>query len=161
MLLRCSGCGKTVCRVELPANTGVRAWIECPECTASAPDYDAMLAWLYGDDTGLSSKAILGIAMNIPGTYLCHPVDFYDFGRCVRMLRSIPSIKIEVMRDVSLEWTRLVESWQYLVAAYDDASERLAVVCDEAWPSQQWVDHSAGKKKIFENFTALLRKAMR
>lgn len=32
MKIHCLVCGKDVCPVELPDNTIIRAWIECPEC---------------------------------------------------------------------------------------------------------------------------------
>ena len=58
MRLRCSRCGKSV-STEVPDETVVRAWIECPECVEKHSDEkeDAILALQEAEDYyGLDDK---------------------------------------------------------------------------------------------------------
>lgn len=77
------------------------------------------LDWLAGDDTGISSKAILNAALGKPTTpskdYHWHnePYDPDDLGRCLRMLRLMPwaARGLAVLATHSGYWAVLVEHW--------------------------------------------------
>lgn len=43
--IHCNKCGKSVSS-EVPDDTIVRAWVECPECVAKSPDYEKQIARL-------------------------------------------------------------------------------------------------------------------
>ena len=43
MKIRCCKCGENV-STEVPDETIVRGWVECPECIEKAPDFQAELA---------------------------------------------------------------------------------------------------------------------
>ena len=91
------------------------------------------LAWISGQDTGLSSKTIWRQMMKVPHSEswhgVSHPHDFGDFGRCDRLLRLIPEWRnrfFEEMGGLSPTWQRLVERWEDLERMYDKG---------EKWPS--------------------------
>lgn len=46
----------------------------------------ALLEWLLGDDTGLSSKHLVGHMLNVPVREYA-PLDASDRGRCIRVLK--------------------------------------------------------------------------
>ncbi len=75
------------------------------------------LTWASGDDTGVSSKAILKVmtGQTISDDY-CHPHDGQDLARCVRLLDIIPEWRprINEMKAVSDEWAALSAVWPEL-----------------------------------------------
>jgi hypothetical protein len=60
------------------------------------------LTWASGDDTGVSSKAILKVmtGQTISDDY-CHPHDSQDLGRCVRLLDIIPEWRPRIARKAT------------------------------------------------------------
>jgi len=79
-----------------------------------------IIDWVTSDDTGVSSKQILrvwhGLKSNEPFGY---PHDSGDFGRCYRLLKKCPEIKIECMRGFNRIWDKLVDQWGYLTECYE------------------------------------------
>jgi hypothetical protein len=79
------------------------------------------LTWASGDDTGVSSKAILKVmtGQTISDDY-CHPHDSQDLGRCVRLLDIIPEWRPRIgeMSNVSDEWAALSAVWPELEALH-------------------------------------------
>lgn len=80
------------------------------------------LEWFAGDDTGLSSKAILrkcfGMDDNANYRFSNHPYDPCDLGRCLRMLRKMPWAR-DGIRLLALEfpaWAWLLAEWDALAA---------------------------------------------
>jgi len=74
------------------------------------------IRWLGGDDTGLSSKAILNHMLGVRDADQSYPVDPSDLGRCLRMLRLFPEFKgrmVEMAR-YGLAWESLSKKWQEL-----------------------------------------------
>lgn len=75
--------------------------------------------WLATGERGLSSEAMFsrftGICVNTRGDY---PHDPGDFRRCERLLREVPIFRLQLseMKDVSAEWSILVDHWDELVA---------------------------------------------
>lgn len=78
------------------------------------------LEWIFGDDTGLSSKAIcahmLGISIGDRYNRQCHPWDPSDLGRCLRLLEKFPEWKDRMpeMAGLSKEWCNLIAHWDEL-----------------------------------------------
>lgn len=83
--------------------------------------------WLLGsEDIGMSSEAIAARALGLPpkrNNYYGIPYDTYDFGRCYRMLKACPAVRIDCMRGASPVWDRLVEAWPQLTACYEAKPE--------------------------------------
>jgi hypothetical protein len=80
------------------------------------------LRWACGDDTGLSSKAILNVMTGSgkPSRYN-YPRDDEDFGRCHRLLNLIPEWR-ERMTEMSIvgpEWAALAPRWSDLTEAHE------------------------------------------
>lgn len=89
-----------------------------------AIDYGAVVDWLLGNDTGLSSLTILSVmcarpqALHYPRT----PSDNSDFGRCYRLLQRFPDWKPR-MSEVSARypaWGPLVREWDELTSLYEE-----------------------------------------
>jgi hypothetical protein len=84
-------------------------------------------AWLSSDDTGISSRCI---ARHLSGGRVPHerrafgndehPHDPSDFGRCFRLMESVPEFRPRIgeMASVSPVWKRLVEAWDELESLY-------------------------------------------
>lgn len=82
-------------------------------------NYEEIARWLLSRDTGASSRSIVENAMGLSNADRCYPVDVYDFGRCYRMLKACPSVKVDVMHRVSPVWARLVTGWVELTRCYE------------------------------------------
>lgn len=80
---------------------------------------DRANAWIVGDDTGASSKALWAVMMG-QKTDASHPHDGGDFGRCIRLLESVPEWKARLpeMAVVSPYWAALVQHWDELTARH-------------------------------------------
>lgn len=87
----------------------------------------AALAWIVGRDTGISSKTIWSVMMDAVPTNP-HPFDFDiphdpdDFGRCYRLLETIPEWRAR-LREVAARfpaWSGLVDNWSELEEMFLD-----------------------------------------
>ena len=54
-------------------------------------DKDLALAWLLGDDTGVSSETLCAHLLGLEESWRSPPCDAADRGRCIRLLNVIPS----------------------------------------------------------------------
>jgi len=87
---------------------------------------EAEAAWLFGHDTGVSSKTIFSVMTGVPcvsGAGGAHyPLDPSDFGRCYRLLKRFPAWRERLM-DVAAaypEWKPMVERWDEMTALYEE-----------------------------------------
>lgn len=103
------------------------------------------LAWIVGNDTGSSSKALWAVMMGqkSDGSY---PHDPDDLGRCMRLLEAVPEWKsrISEMAAVSNYWAGLAENW--------DELERL--MREETGLKRRWI---GGANKTYDKMKAILR----
>lgn len=86
---------------------------------------EAVVAWLTGGDTGLSSQWMLHVCCDVPfengwNEGAC-PYDPSDFGRCYRLIRAIPQVKANMhkLKDSGPVWAAYIENWDQLEAAYE------------------------------------------
>jgi hypothetical protein len=82
---------------------------------------DAILEWLGGRDTGLSSMAIALTALGKMPKNPSYPHDGGDFGRCYRLIKAAPGavLALEVLaRDGGPVWAALVRRWAEIEVAY-------------------------------------------
>jgi len=79
-----------------------------------------LVEWLVSGDMGISSKNIVRRFLNLPIESFGWPHDSDDFGRCYRMLKICPFIKVSIMKDVDKIWADLVDKWQELSKLYED-----------------------------------------
>jgi hypothetical protein len=90
----------------------------------------AILKWLSGHDTGSSSIAIalraLGLNNN-PVEGWAFPYDNDDFGRCHRLLKKT-GININIMKDVSPVWNKLVRIWEVLTKMYEAEVQMYSII---------------------------------
>jgi hypothetical protein len=81
----------------------------------------AILRWLGGHDTGLSSKAIALTALGEMPARAAYPGDSNDFGRCYRLLLAAPKARAgldKLAADGGPYWEALAERWADIEAAY-------------------------------------------
>lgn len=79
----------------------------------TALDTEALIAWMLGNDTGLSSKCIAATVSGVRGDRQDHPYDMSDFGRCRRLVESVGGVRerLPMVADVSPVWRRIVQRW--------------------------------------------------
>lgn len=78
--------------------------------------------WALGPDTGVSSMAIArGYLSQHPQPWHEMPRDAADFGRCYRLVRSIPACRegVSVNAQAGGAWQLLHEDWDKLCALYE------------------------------------------
>ena len=82
----------------------------------------ALLEWLDGRDTGLSSKSIALVALGGKAKESAsYPHDGSDFGRCYRLLQMCPEAKVGLDRLAEVKpliWKALSERWGDIEEAY-------------------------------------------
>jgi hypothetical protein len=88
---------------------------------------DKELEWLYGTDTGISSKTIFMALSEKHGGKIRqfdHPHDPDDFGRCHRLLEFIPEWRERLcdVADIHPTWGPLIRNWSELTALWIEES---------------------------------------
>ena len=84
--------------------------------------HKAIGLWALGPDTGVSSKAIArGYLAQHPQPWYEMPRDAADFGRCYRLVKSIPPCRegVAVNAQAGGAWRLLHEDWDKLCALYE------------------------------------------
>lgn len=80
------------------------------------------IVWLAHGERGISSEAIFSYLTGIPlQCRLRPPYDAGDLRRCRRLLAAVPEFaaRLGEMRNVSPEWSRLVDRWDELCVLAD------------------------------------------
>lgn len=84
------------------------------------------LEWLVGNDTGMSSCSILTAILGLPvldewRRHGCLPSDYWDFGRCRRLLEAIPEFatRMHEVTERFPRWGPMVDAWGELDSLYD------------------------------------------
>lgn len=84
--------------------------------------YDKLTKWLVSDDVGASSLAMAAILSGNESrsAFSDHPLDSWDFGRCVRLLDAVPELRerLSMMSSRSAWWAALIAHWDELEALY-------------------------------------------
>lgn len=80
-----------------------------------------LMDWMSGEDTGVSSLQIARRHLELPLTsrFRGTPSDADDFGRCYRLLKRCPEIKISCMLGFNRIWDGLVKAWPELTRLYE------------------------------------------
>lgn len=98
-----------------------KTWVE-PTAPEQKSEKERAQWWLQNGERGTSSETIWGRMM---GTIIAKrediPYDSDDFSRCYKLLQAVPEwrAKMGVMRDVSENWSRLVDNWDKLTDMYE------------------------------------------
>ena len=76
------------------------------------------MKWLFSDDTGSSSEAIMKHMLSISDKCYSYPSDVSDLGRCLRLLKLFPEWKLRIseMAQYSPGWAGQVAVWNKLEA---------------------------------------------
>jgi len=77
--------------------------------------------WIYGSDTGMSSKTIFGVMTGKQVGEGSHPYDPDDFGRCYRLLKLFPEW-VGRLPEVAARyprWAGLIAVWPELTALFE------------------------------------------
>lgn len=79
------------------------------------------IQWIGSHDTGLSSKTIWNALMGTEKFAIDVPWDAGDFGRCYRLLGSIPEWKTRLneLKTLSSSWELLIIHWDQLTELYE------------------------------------------
>lgn len=76
------------------------------------------VAWLLSGSRGLSARSMFRTITGwaVEGDRLYHPYDAGDFSRCMALLDTVPSLRLELWRmsDVGPEWEALVSAWKHI-----------------------------------------------
>ena len=83
--------------------------------------FEKIAHWLAGSDVGVSSKTMAIIAMGATAGHFDAPYDGADFGRCYRLVNSIPEIKNyfdRIARAVP-RFAGILRNWDTLVRIYE------------------------------------------
>jgi len=82
-----------------------------------------VLAWLASRDTGVSSKVLAFASVGLTEKLddLCYPWDASDLGRCIRLVESIPEVRLTfpVVCRISNKWCNIIDHWDELVELYN------------------------------------------
>jgi hypothetical protein len=90
----------------------------------------AIVEWLTGDDTGVSSKYMAAVAIFGRVTKSRRgdstPQDASDLGRCVRLIAKVPCVfdTLSVLRDASPVWAAYVDHWEELTTLWHQGCYR-------------------------------------
>lgn len=124
------------------------------------------IAWRNGDDTGLSSIALVSHFMGWPnpgrskGDSTRHPDDSDAFGRCSRLLKAFPEFRerLDEARSLSIHWNAIIEHWDELEALYggigttegwrafrDRLDTILDVLCYTGCGELEWSDETTAR----------------
>lgn len=101
--------------------------------TRNEADYwRRVVEWSHGDDTGLSSKAILQFMTGARVRDPFEPGDQWDFGRCYRLLKLFPSWRrrLPEIGKKFPNWRGLVRDWRKLERLYEKSPDKWS---DELW----------------------------
>lgn len=76
-------------------------------------------AWILSDDTGLSSKTMWSVMMDVPQKRRDYPHDPADLLRCLRLLEVVPEWRRRLHEMVLCgpEWAALIERWAEIEVA--------------------------------------------
>lgn len=82
-------------------------------------NYQNLIAWFAGDDTGLSSKHMAAVSAGVSGNGN-HPHDPSDLGRCIRLVHNVPEIRaaFPAIAASGPKWKTVITHWDELVSLY-------------------------------------------
>ena len=102
---------------------------ETPRTAIHDDETRRAIEWLFGDDTGLSSRTIAGVMLGLPPAgiqYASIPHDAGDLGRCLRLLERVPEwrARLDEVAVAFPQWRPLIDHWSELERLYaDEAAE--------------------------------------
>lgn len=82
---------------------------------------DKIVDWFLSDDVGLSSKAMVSVAVGkVSGTNA--PMDLGDLNRCMKLLRDVPEVRHHFKHIASLspKWKKLIDNWNDLETLFHE-----------------------------------------
>jgi len=86
---------------------------------------------LYNYGLGMSSKAILGMHLGVANRGYDYPFDSSDFMRCLGAVIAF-DIDINIMKNSSYIWNRLIQRWDELVVlGLDGENKEINNILDE------------------------------
>lgn len=83
-------------------------------------DYKEIIKWLMLDDTGCSSKCLIGFLTIKEVGGKDYPYDISDLGRCIRALEKLPFLQQDLLKakEISKVWSFIINNWDELVNLY-------------------------------------------
>lgn len=82
------------------------------------PEVETVAAWLFSDDTGMSSKSLAAEFLDAPNQYCCTPSDPADLGRCLRLIAIARSVRacVDSLGAKNKSWAKAAAAWDQLAA---------------------------------------------
>lgn len=114
----------------------------------NAETYQKAANWLSGNDTGLSSKTIMGAFLGTQVDSPDMPWDADDFGRCYRLLKLFPEWrnKLHVVSEKYPAFTPAERVWDLVETLYETGDYHLChKVLQES--RKKWIDESNSPAK--------------
>ncbi len=102
-----------------------KTWEE-PKVDKNKSVHDRAMWWFEVSERGLSSMTMWNCFMGNKGFSIHHPSDPSDFGRCWKLLETVPEWKKELYKLKSLSpiWSNLVDNWDKLNEYYEKMREK-------------------------------------
>ena len=87
-------------------------------------NYQKIIEWFAGADTGLSSSHMAAVASGVKGNG-CHPSDPADLGRCIRLVALVPEVRdmFPAIAESTAKWGVVVANWDELTGLYASESQ--------------------------------------
>jgi hypothetical protein len=87
-------------------------------------NYQKIIEWFAGNDTGQSSKHMAAVAAGVRGNGN-HPLDPSDLGRCIRLVQNVPDIigAFPAIEASGSKWMTVINHWAELTELYAEESQ--------------------------------------
>jgi hypothetical protein len=81
---------------------------------------EAIARWLLEGKPGVSSKAMASVALGLVPKDHCHPLDLYDFNRCIKLVDAVPDVRgwFHEIRLLSPQWAAVIDNWDRLRTSF-------------------------------------------
>lgn len=84
-------------------------------------DIQAVAEWFVSQDTGISSETMASIALGAKKGRFDAPHDSNDFGRCYRLVKQVPAIRLAftTIGEIVPTFSGILGEWDALIRIYE------------------------------------------
>ena len=86
------------------------------------PEQQTVIRWLGSDDTGISSETLAHEFLNSRAEREWPPCDPADLGRCLRLIRTAPSVRecVDRLGRRDAKWAIAANHWDEITSLMED-----------------------------------------